>query len=168
MTDYVTMLDIDEEKCYTYAEELKKVVDKLNEVIQGVNDIEATIGDETPKALQSDLTPIAFLPATCTDGKYTFTLSTNVPSGVFLLTYADLFIAFPVYNMTLDKTYKVVGPSVYDGDTGAVRKIIYNYKLKKVSIIYKLEIWSGETSEGANYPLIDGYTGYLFRGIKLY
>lgn len=168
MTDYVTMFDIDEEKCYTYAEELKKVVDKLNEVIQGVNDIEATIGDETPKALQSDLTPVATLPTTCSDGKYTFILGTNEPKGTFLFTYANLFIILPVYNLTLDTTYKVVGPSVYDAETGAVRKIIYNYKLKKVSVQYRLEIWSGETSEGANYPLIDGYTGYLFRAIKLY
>ena len=37
MHDVVTMFDIANEKCYTYAEELKKIVDKLNEVIGAVN-----------------------------------------------------------------------------------------------------------------------------------
>lgn len=35
--DILTLLDIDKEKCYTYAEELKKIVNKINEIIPVVN-----------------------------------------------------------------------------------------------------------------------------------
>lgn len=35
--DLLTLLDIDKEKCYTYAEELRKIVNKINEIIPVVN-----------------------------------------------------------------------------------------------------------------------------------
>lgn len=132
--DILTTLDLENEKCYTYAEMLRLYKDKINEIIANNN---------------AKLTP-SIQQTTSASNKFVF--DETSPKGVYMFTYGYCQIIFILYDTPNNTRFKITGPSIY-GEGGSVRNIIYNVKY----IDEKVEISSG-TSE---YPLFNGLTGYL-------
>lgn len=132
--DILTTLDLDRDKCYTYAEMLRIYKDKINEIIAHNN---------------AKLTP-TIQKTTSASNKFVF--DEEKPKGFYMFTYGYCQIVFSLYDTPNNTRFKVTGPSIYDA-MGSVRNIIYNVRY----VNNKIEISSGTTE----YPLFNNLEGYL-------
>lgn len=95
--DKVTTLDLEQYKAYTYAEELKRILDKLNEVINYVNN-----GDVPQDVIDEIENNIAVLQSYFTDGKANEALSADSADSIGEYTETDIETALTNIATLLD------------------------------------------------------------------
>lgn len=113
--------------------------------------------------VQTQLTPQLRTYTTSANNRFRFNIGnlTNI-QGLGIFSFGNCNTMINLYGLTLGTTYKQVGTFIYNS-SGSVITTTINIAYVQVDGSYYLDITSGNS----NYPIINGYTGYLFT-LKLY